>query len=383
MELLVIGGVICLGIFVFSKFKKFENRKYAIINELAKRGFQSVEALNIYDTNHYEISKMISAGYSDIIIASRYAEKYQHLHAASAVSNAGQKDEIENDSDVKELMELAKDDETASFVKASVEFITGTVSINSVLLSHIENFEEQDFTTGYIYGLTLSYLEQKNVDFQSDIGQTIFGISIMNMFGEVGSNRHIDKLEAHENAENTDILLGIKVAASDVESLFSKNNDSLMGLSTFFIEGRDYFVHLLESEDSEQVVSSAELDPDEVNDWAKEIYECLLPQFHINDISKNEAPLEVEFGYILGFADGYLQCRNITDEANHVGLVMSLLIRCFDLSISGALTKKFMALGDVMTPDINEGLLLGMADAKIKYEDSDAYISGLTKALSE
>ena len=384
MEILVIGGVLCLGIFIFSKFKKFENRKYEIINEIAKRGFKSAEALSIYDTNHYDISKMISAGYSVREIASRYAEKYDYLNRVTADSeNKDNDNELEDDPNIKVMMELAQDDEKASFIKASVEFITGTISLNSVLLSHIDNFEDHDFTTGYVYGLALSYLEHKNVDFQSDVGQTIFSISLLNMFGEVGSNRHIDKLEAHESAENKDILLGIKVAASDLNGLFSEDDKSLMGLSTFFVEGRDFFTHLLESKGSEQKGSSAELDPDEINAWAKEIYECLLPQLHHNDISKSEPPLEVEFGYILGFADGYLQCREIMDDAKHFGLVTSLLIHCFDLSISGPLTNKFMKLEDVMTPDINEGLMLGMADAKIKFDDGDATIVGLTNALSE
>ena len=76
MDALIVIGIIAVGIFIYSKFKKFERIKHQIISKLIGYGFEGRRAIVIYDTNHYEISKMISAGYTVNEIAHRYAEKY-------------------------------------------------------------------------------------------------------------------------------------------------------------------------------------------------------------------------------------------------------------------------------------------------------------------
>ena len=77
--ILIIITVIAIAIFIISRFKKFANRKYAIIHNINRHGVPLEEAIGLYDKNHYEISKMISAGYSEKEIAEKYAKEHLNL----------------------------------------------------------------------------------------------------------------------------------------------------------------------------------------------------------------------------------------------------------------------------------------------------------------
>jgi hypothetical protein len=242
MELIAIFAVVIIAIFIFSKFKKFENRKLEIINALANHGYKSAEAISIYDTNHYEISKMISAGFSVQEIASRYSEKYSRL---------------------------------------------------------LENTSKSE----------------NSKDTRSDLDTQIKETNIDENSGEV--------------------------------------------------EGKLF-------------------QTDKISEYADDIYKSLSQELHRNDVSQDEAPLEIEYGYILGYVDGYLQCRKELDDALHFGLVTFVLMKCFNImTVAPQLIKKFEKLEEIMTPDIMEGLKIGMADAKIIFENPDAKILGLTNALNE
>ena len=77
--ILIVTVVIAIAIFIISRFKKFANRKYEIIHNINRLGVPLEEAISLYDANHYEISKMISAGSSEKEIAEKYAKEHLSL----------------------------------------------------------------------------------------------------------------------------------------------------------------------------------------------------------------------------------------------------------------------------------------------------------------
>lgn len=227
MEIIILIGVVAIGFFIYSKFKKFEKIKYQIIGKLIEHGFEDRRAIAIYDTNHYEISKMVSAGFSVIEIVERVAAKYPDVVKAHSDQPDNPSTTFSEDENLEFLMNTVANDQQAEFVRGSVKVIAGVVEINLSLLSGYTDVHKSHFTVGYVSGLTKQYLDFKGLEENSDVGQLIYSLVLMNLFGEDGSYFHLDQLEAHENNPDNEIKAGTLTGKADMLGLLTEQKPAM------------------------------------------------------------------------------------------------------------------------------------------------------------